>query len=78
MITGTKAATKWYSEDGITKAKEPKELYVVNGLTHADLYNHVDKARKKLVEFFLGRAWLSFRRDVYIVIKLCLLIKLFV
>jgi fermentation-respiration switch protein FrsA (DUF1100 family) len=52
MITGTKAATKWYSEDGITKAKEPKELYVVNGLTHADLYNHVDKARKKLVEFF--------------------------
>jgi fermentation-respiration switch protein FrsA (DUF1100 family) len=52
MITGTKAATKWYSEDGINKAKGPKELVVVDGLTHADLYDHVDEAGKKLVEFF--------------------------
>ena len=52
MITGTKAATKWYSEDGIEKAKEPKELFVVEGLTHADLYDHVDEAGSKLVEFF--------------------------
>jgi len=52
MITGTKAATKWYSEDGVAKAKEPKELYVIEGLTHADLYDHVDEAGKKLVEFF--------------------------
>ena len=52
MITGTKAATKWYSEDGLEKAKEPKELSVVEGLTHADLYDHVDEAGSKLVEFF--------------------------
>ncbi|KIV91564.1 hypothetical protein PV10_06089 [Exophiala mesophila] len=52
MITGTKAATKWYSEDGVAKAREPKELYVVDGLTHADLYDHVDEAGSKLVEFF--------------------------
>ena len=52
MITGTKAATKWYSEDGLEKAKEPKELLVVEGLTHADLYDHVDEAGSKLVEFF--------------------------
>ena len=52
MITGTEAATKWYSEDGVAKAKEPKELYVINGLTHANLYGHVDEARSKLVEFF--------------------------
>lgn len=52
MITGTKAATKWYSEDGVAKAKEPKELMVINGLTHADLYDHVDVAGPKLVEFF--------------------------
>ncbi|KAF2688058.1 alpha/beta-hydrolase [Lentithecium fluviatile CBS 122367] len=31
MITGTKAATKWYSEDGVAKAKEPKELVVLEG-----------------------------------------------
>ncbi|KAF2241673.1 alpha/beta-hydrolase [Trematosphaeria pertusa] len=52
MITGTKAATKWYSEDGIAKAKDPKELLVIEGLTHADLYDHVDEAGKKCVEFF--------------------------
>ncbi|OQV06853.1 hypothetical protein CLAIMM_11371 [Cladophialophora immunda] len=52
MITGTKAATKWYSEDGVAKAREPKELYVVDGLTHADLYDHVDEAGSKLAEFF--------------------------
>ena len=52
MITGTKAATKWYSDDGVEKAKQPKELFVVDGLTHADLYDHVDVAGPKLVEFF--------------------------
>ena len=52
MITGAKAATKWYSEDGVAKAKEPKELFVVDGLTHADLYDNVDVAGQKLVEFF--------------------------
>jgi len=55
LITGTKAATKWYSEDGVEKAKEPKELFVIEGLTHADLYDHVDVAGPKLVEFF-GKA----------------------
>jgi fermentation-respiration switch protein FrsA (DUF1100 family) len=52
MITGTKAATKWYSEDGVQKAEEPKELYVIDGLTHADLYDKVDEAGAKCVEFF--------------------------
>lgn len=52
MITGSKAATKWYSEDGVAKAKEPKELFVVDGLTHADLYDNVDVSGAKLVEFF--------------------------
>jgi fermentation-respiration switch protein FrsA (DUF1100 family) len=55
LITGTKAATKWYSEDGVEKAKEPKQLFVIEGLTHADLYDHVDVAGPKLVEFF-GKA----------------------
>ncbi|PHH93410.1 hypothetical protein CDD83_3723 [Cordyceps sp. RAO-2017] len=52
MITGTKAATKWYSEDGVAKANEPKELFVVQGKTHADLYDQVDEASEKLVQFF--------------------------
>lgn len=52
MITGTKAATKWYSELGVEQAKEPKELMVIEGLTHADLYDKVDQAGTKSVEFF--------------------------
>ncbi|QKX59744.1 uncharacterized protein TRUGW13939_06886 [Talaromyces rugulosus] len=56
MITGTKAATKWFSEDGIEMAKEPKELFVIDGLTHADLYDHVDESGPKVVEFF-GKAF---------------------
>ncbi|CAO2658362.1 Nn.00g060850.m01.CDS01 [Neocucurbitaria sp. VM-36] len=52
MITGTKAATKWYSEMGVERAREPKELVVVDGLTHADLYDHVDEAGRRCVEFF--------------------------
>ena len=52
MITGTKATTKRYSEDALKKAKEPKELLVVEALTHADFHDHVDEARSKLMEFF--------------------------
>lgn len=52
MITGTKAVTKWYSGDNVQKAKESKELHVVEGLTHADLYDKVDEAGAKCVEFF--------------------------
>ncbi|TQV90043.1 hypothetical protein V2A60_009318 [Cordyceps javanica] len=52
MITGTKAATRWYSEDGVANAKEPKELYVIEDKTHADLYDRIDEAGKKLVEFY--------------------------
>ncbi|KAF2010718.1 alpha/beta-hydrolase [Aaosphaeria arxii CBS 175.79] len=52
MITGSRAATRWFSGYGIVKAREPKELYSVEGLTHADLYDHVDEAGAKLVDFF--------------------------
>ena len=52
MITGTKAATRWYSEDGVQNAKDPKELFVIEGRTHADLYDRLDEAGPKLVEFF--------------------------
>ncbi|KAI3535562.1 hypothetical protein CSPX01_11378 [Colletotrichum filicis] len=51
-ITGTKAASKWYSEDAVAEAKEPKELLVVDGRTHADLYDNVEVAGPKLNEFF--------------------------
>ncbi|EYE92865.1 alpha/beta hydrolase [Aspergillus ruber CBS 135680] len=52
MITGTKAASKWHSEEGVAKAKEPKELFIVDGKTHADLYDQVDEAGAKCADFF--------------------------
>lgn len=52
MLSGTKAASLWHSENGIAKAKEPKKLVVIDGLTHADQYDQVDKTGLHFVDFF--------------------------
>ncbi|GAB4060956.1 hypothetical protein GCM10028775_78730 [Catellatospora paridis] len=39
MIAGTKADTKYFSEQAYAQAKEPKELYLIDGATHIDLYD---------------------------------------
>lgn len=52
-IAGTKAATRWFSEDAVARAADERaELFMVEGFTHADLYDHVDVAGEKLVEYF--------------------------
>lgn len=54
FITGDIAHSKEYSEQLYAKAKEPKELYVVNGNTkHVDLYYDTNKIPfDKIEEFF--------------------------
>ncbi|KAF9900446.1 hypothetical protein EC991_007324 [Linnemannia zychae] len=53
LIAGSKADTLLYSEKAMRIAKEPKELYIIDGSTHVDLYDrHANKAFPKLVEFF--------------------------
>lgn len=54
MITGSKAESRNYSEDALKLAREPKELFVVEGKTHADLYDDYHVALPKLVGFFEG------------------------
>ncbi len=55
VIAGSKADTLFWSEDAYKKAKEPKELYIVEGATHIDMFNRpqfVTPAVAKLTAYF--------------------------
>ncbi|WP_201004133.1 alpha/beta hydrolase [Paenibacillus glycanilyticus] len=55
MIAGNQAVTSWMTTDAIAKAKEPKELFWLDGATHVDTYDkdeYVTTAISKLAEFF--------------------------
>ena len=55
MIAGTKADTRYFSELAISRAREPKELFRVEGATHIDMYDkpqYVGPAVEKMGGFF--------------------------
>lgn len=55
LIVGSEADTIYFSEAAYAMAKEPKELYRIEGATHIDLYdkpNFVGQVVQKLCEFF--------------------------
>lgn len=55
VIAGSKADTLFWGREVYEKAKEPKELFVVDGATHIDLYDKpqfVSPAVNKLKTFF--------------------------
>lgn len=55
LIAGSKADTLFWSQDVMKKAKEPKELHIVDGATHIDMYDRpqfVEPAVAKLAAFF--------------------------
>ena len=55
FITGGDAHSKEFSEDGYRLASEPKELVIVPGAGHVDLYDRVNLIPfKKLTTFFRG------------------------
>ena len=56
LIAGSEAGSLWHSQELITKAaSKDKELFIINGATHMDLYDgkeYVPQVSKKLVAFF--------------------------
>ncbi|MER5430218.1 alpha/beta hydrolase [Streptomyces sp. NPDC002588] len=55
MIAGSEAESAYFSREAIAQAAEPKELVVIDGATHIDLYDkdeYVTPAVAKLAEFF--------------------------
>jgi uncharacterized protein len=55
VVAGSKADTLFWSQEVHRKAKEPKELFVIDGATHIDLYDRpkfVTPAVAKLAAFF--------------------------
>lgn len=52
MIAASDAETLHYSKTAVEAAKEPKELFVIDGKNHFDLYDDLAKSAPKLVEFY--------------------------
>jgi len=55
LVAGSKADTLFMSQVAYNKAKEPRELFVVPGASHIDLYykpEFIPKVVEKLVIFF--------------------------
>lgn len=55
FIVGSKADTRYFTDNGYSKAQNPKEIHIVENATHVDLYDKpkfVNKVIVKLDEFF--------------------------
>jgi fermentation-respiration switch protein FrsA (DUF1100 family) len=54
VIAGSEAGSLWHSKELHAKAAGPKELAIIDGATHMDLYDGkgVDAAMNKLSPFF--------------------------
>ena len=51
MIAGDQVQTLHYSQEAIEVAKEPKELFVIPGKNHFDLYDDLTESGPKIVDF---------------------------
>ncbi|KAK7190919.1 hypothetical protein DPSP01_009128 [Paraphaeosphaeria sporulosa] len=52
MVVGGEADTKYFSERAVQMAGEPKELFIVEGRGHVDLYDELSESGPKLAGFF--------------------------
>lgn len=56
FIMGEKAHSRYFTEDAYKMAKEPKELLIVPGARHIDLYDRVDMIPFDKLENFFNKA----------------------
>jgi hypothetical protein len=54
FITGSEAHSREFSEDAYQKAAEPKELHIVPGAGHVDLYDRVNLIPFGKLKAFFG------------------------
>ena len=47
MTAGADASTKFYSKDGTKLAKQPKELFIIEGRDNTDLYDNITESGPK-------------------------------
>jgi uncharacterized protein len=53
LVHGEKAHSRYFSETAFAEAAEPKELVIIPGAVHTDLYDRMDKIPfDKLTDFF--------------------------
>jgi uncharacterized protein len=55
LIAESEADTLYMSQDAFSRAKEPRELHIIDGASHIDLYwnpEHVPQVAGKLTGFF--------------------------
>lgn len=55
LIVGKQADSRYFSDNALAKAAQPKELFEVSGASHIDMYDkpeYVPQAVKKLTDFF--------------------------
>lgn len=55
IIAGENAHSRYFSEDAYKAAAEPKELLILKGMVHTDLYDQVDKIPFDRIETFFGK-----------------------
>ncbi|RAH69780.1 alpha/beta hydrolase [Aspergillus aculeatinus CBS 121060] len=52
MVVGERAESRWVSEAAVERAREPKEVFVVEGRSHADSYDRVEEDGHSVVSFY--------------------------
>jgi fermentation-respiration switch protein FrsA (DUF1100 family) len=55
LIAGEVANSRYFSEDAFARAAEPKELHIVPGATHVDLYDRVNLIPWDKLQSFFGK-----------------------